>query len=136
MLSYAQYIQNILNSTIFYAESVKTIEPEIDNPSVISPLLSDIWNFTNTFPEDKAAKLDFHDLLLEIVSPLPIPTLQKILDQAKVSLQTPMSQEKHNPFYTIVLTSLVIPIIINIAFLILIAAIVNVIQIQSIFQIA
>ena len=71
------------------------------------------------FPQHKAPKLDFHDLLLENVSPMPIFTLQKILDQAKLSLQTPNSQEKHNPFYTIVLTSLVIPVIINIVFLIL-----------------
>ena len=64
--------------------------------------------------------LNFHDLLLDNLTPLPVPELQKLVDQAKLSLQTPINQKQQaKSIYIIALTSLVPAAILSIEMLVL-----------------
>lgn len=98
----------------YYNHAVETIEPVISNPSVVSSLMADIWNFTDIPKGQASSKIDISNLLMENVTPLPLGDVQRAIDLAKANLQIPLPpiSSKNNTLIIAAVTYVIVHVLI------------------------
>ena len=70
----------------FHANSTSKIHPLISKPLSVNTLLKDIWNFSHISTDQLLTKINFNDLILSDIPPLPISALQTALEQVKQNI--------------------------------------------------